>query len=113
MNQLRREKIRKYIQENSDICPFCQQRTINSDFKKNLVEYFDETYISDIDLVTNLSNEYVSKCNNLIENIQNIIEEEKNNPNTKLNVEFLRTELEILNQIFVANTEILKSKKYF
>lgn len=102
---------RKYIQENSDICPFCQQRTINNDFKKNLEEYFDETYISDIDLVTNLSNEYVSKCNNLIENIQNIIEEEKNNPNTKLNVEFLRTELEILNQIFVANTEILKSKK--
>ncbi len=41
----------------SYICPFCQQPTPET-FKKQLEEYFDETYESQIKLLKNLSKEY-------------------------------------------------------
>ena len=37
-----------YIQKDSDICPFCQQKTITDDFKKQLEDFFDQSYINDI-----------------------------------------------------------------
>lgn len=35
-----------YMEDGSDICPFCQQHTISPDFKEKINSFFDEGYTS-------------------------------------------------------------------
>ncbi len=46
-----------YFERNDKYCPFCQQKT-DSKFSKNLEEYFDETYLSDVAEIETLATNY-------------------------------------------------------
>ncbi|MDI5888422.1 AAA family ATPase [Flavobacterium sp. LB3P48] len=100
---------KNYLTED-EICPFCQQKTITENFKKQLEHYFDETFTKDIEIVKNLSIEY----NRNLQNIQNLLEQietqEKEKPNSKLNLETFSALLKTLVSQFSTNKEVLNSK---
>lgn len=100
---------KNYITED-EICPFCQQKTITENFKKQLEDYFDETFTKEIEIVKNLSIEY----NRNSQNIQNLLEQietqENEKPNSKLNLETFSALLKTLVSQFSTNKEVLNSK---
>lgn len=100
---------RDYITEN-DTCPFCQQKTITDNFKKQLEDYFDESFTQDTTRAKSLADEY----NRLLQNLQNLLEQvelqQKNNPDSKLNIEVFSALLKTLTSQFVTNKELLNNK---
>ena len=48
---------RKYIEDESEVCPFCQEKTITDNFKNQLEEYFDQTFLTDINEVKEQSSD--------------------------------------------------------
>lgn len=51
---------RKYIQQDSDSCPFCQGKTITQDFRLQLKTYFDENYENKLQQLRELKEQYES-----------------------------------------------------
>jgi len=100
---------RSYLQQDK-ICPFCQQPTITDDFRKQLENYFDETFVTDTNLVKTLTEEY----NRLAQNISNLLLQievtEKANAETKLNVETFSAYLNTASSQFISNKELLNNK---
>lgn len=100
---------RNYLQED-EICPFCQQPTITKEFKKQLDEYFDESYTTDIGLVKAYAEEY----NRLAQNLSNILHQietaEKSNTETKLNITTFSAYVNTVSSQFLSNKELLSNK---
>lgn len=101
---------RQFIESGSEVCPFCQQKTVSEDFKTQLEEYFDETFVADTKLIKDLSEEYSIATYNLLNILQGIENEQLTNKNTKLNIQLFSAYLKTLNQQFIANKELLNSK---
>lgn len=60
----------KFYEVNDDICPFCQQET-DERFKKQLEEYFDETYLTQINTLKVSSEKYILNVQSLIKILDN------------------------------------------
>lgn len=101
---------RSYIQENEDTCPFCQQDTITSEFRKQLENYFDETYTNDLKTVSTLKVEYNSLIQNVINQLNSIETSQKSLPVTKLDIEKYSAFLKTLVSQSAVNGEVLNSK---
>ena len=101
---------KNYIQKDSNVCPFCQQETITDDFKKQLENFFDKSYINDINLLKELFNSYTALTLNILNELNNIEEREKNLDNTKLDIDKYSSYLKTLNSQIIANNEKLKTK---
>ncbi len=100
---------KNYIQENNT-CPFCQQETITDDFRSQLENYFDETFTESIKLIENLYQKYMQEFENLLNQLEQIELNQKNNPLTKLDVDKFTTYLKTLKSQFISNKELLTSK---
>ena len=61
------EQGRKYIQQDSLTCPFCQQETITDTFRENLEAFFDTDYKDRIAEMTQLHENYMENSNNIID----------------------------------------------
>jgi len=101
---------RSFIQENDDTCPFCQQPTISENFKNQLENWFDETYLNDIKSVKELKLEYNSLAHNLINELNGIETNQKNFKYTKLNVDKFSAYLKTLISQNTANSEFRNNK---
>jgi wobble nucleotide-excising tRNase len=102
----------KYIQEHNDICPFCQQKTITPDFRKQIEEYFDETFKADIATIKSFSEEYVRLFENVINQLTQVENTEKENKNSKIDIDLFSAKLKTLLSQFSTNKErILKKIK--
>lgn len=101
---------RSYIQEHDNTCPFCQQPTITEDFKNQLENWFDETYLNDIKTVKELKQEYNSLTQNLINELNGIETNQKNFKDTKLNVDKISAYLKTLISQNTTNSEFLNNK---
>ncbi len=77
---------REYIKENS-ICPFCQKETITEEFKKQLELYFDTSYQESIETIKEKMEDYASRTAGALERLDEIVETEQKNQQTKLNTE--------------------------
>jgi len=99
----------KYIQ-NDPTCPFCQQPTITADFKKQLESYFDESFISDTQLIKTLTEEYNRLALNLVNLLQQIEQSEKTNTNSKLDLETFLAYLKTFSTQVITNQELLNNK---
>ncbi|MDY4426374.1 MAG: AAA family ATPase [Helicobacter sp.] len=53
-----KEGFDKYILQDSQTCPFCQNNTITQEFKNYLENYFDKTYEEKIQEIKKLNNDY-------------------------------------------------------
>ncbi|MEY5133133.1 MAG: hypothetical protein RLZZ198_1137 [Bacteroidota bacterium] len=100
---------RSYIQE-EDTCPFCQQPTITEDFKNQLENWFDETYLNDIKAIKELKQEYSLLTQNLINELNDIEINQKNFKGTKLNVDKFSAYLKTLISQNTTNIEFLNNK---
>lgn len=100
---------RDYITED-EICPFCQQKTINENFKKQLEDYFDETFTKDIERVKGISVEYNRSSQNLQNLLEQIENQEKEKSDSKLNIESFSASLKTLINQFAINKELLNNK---
>jgi wobble nucleotide-excising tRNase len=101
---------RKYIQEGIDTCPFCQQPTIDNDFKKQLEDYFDESFMADAKLVSENSQEYLRVSENILNELQIIEQNEKVNQNSKLDIDKYSSRLRTIESQFSTNKEIISNK---
>jgi wobble nucleotide-excising tRNase len=100
---------KKYLQKD-ETCPFCQQDTINEEFRNQLEGYFDESFISDTNKVKELNEEYIRTFENLTNELQLIETNEKTNKESKLDVEKFSSLLKTLSGQFTGNKELLNSK---
>lgn len=100
---------RGYLQE-EPICPFCQQETISETFRKQLEDYFDESFTKDTQVVKDYTEEYIRLLQILITLLENIETTEKDNPNKKLDVEIFSANLKILTSQFNSNKELMHNK---
>lgn len=101
---------RNYIQEDADTCPFCQQLTISENFKNQLENWFDETYLNNIKSVKELKQEYNSLAQNIINELNGIETNQKNFKETKLNVDKFSAYLKTLTSQNTTNSEFLNNK---
>ncbi len=104
---------RKYLNEEDEICPFCQQKTITSDFKKQIDSFFDESYLEDIEQIKALKQEYVTLIQNLVNELNLVETTQKNFSKSKLDVDKFSAYLKTLTSQQTTNNErlILKEKE--
>lgn len=94
-----------YYEKNNGICPFCQQET-PSIFKKQLEEYFDDTYNEKISLIKQILTDYENKTQDIIKQIENILDLE----NDFLDKNILSKEKEIIETKISDNIKNIKNK---
>lgn len=104
---------RKYISEENEVCPFCQQKTISADFKSQLESFFDETYLKDIELIKRLKLEYATLIQNLINELNIIETGQRNFSKSKLEIDKFSAYLKTLTSQQTTNNErlVLKEKE--
>ncbi len=102
---------RKYLQEDSLICPFCQKETITEEFKKQLQLYFDETFTADCQAVQRWGEKYMAASTELISLLESISEKEKLNSVSKLNKELYDATLKTLSGQMTINKEHINNKR--
>lgn len=101
---------RAYIQPNSNVCPFCQKETITDDFKKQLSDFFDLTYTESINTINLLSTYYDTDSKNILSLLRGILNREKNNPNTKLNIVEFEISISALSNSLTDNKNTIVNK---
>ena len=99
---------REYILD--DICPFCQQETITDDFKTQIENFFDETYLNDIKHLKELKQEYSTLTQNIINQLNTIETNQKALINSKLDVDRFSAYLKTLLSQNTTNSEYLLNK---
>ena len=97
---------RSFHDENNNVCPFCQQRTIEA-FAQSLNEYFDETFVTDSKAIDDLASNYSTDANRLQQQIASIIVQ----PSRFLDVEKLKAEKALLDSKVSINVQRLAGKK--
>lgn len=63
---------RSYIRED-DICPFCQQKTITEDFRKQIEDFFSGEYNANIEYIKKLKATYEEASRQLIDSVQYVV----------------------------------------
>lgn len=102
---------RQYIREDTGICPFCQQTTIDNRFKQQLEAFFDENYTRSIGKIKELLVNYGTTCDNYINILNSIYKSESQNKHTKLNVIVFKAYVDTLDQQFKHNKELFENKE--
>ena len=100
---------RSYIQDNLT-CPFCQQPTIEEDFKNKLESYFDESFTTSIKKITVFIDEYKRFTENIINELTQIEASQKSNDGTKLDIDKFSAYLKTLLSQINANKVLLAEK---
>ncbi|EPF1293962.1 AAA family ATPase [Klebsiella michiganensis] len=100
---------RQFIRSNS-ICPFCQQQTINDEFRKKIEQFFDTTFEQQIQNVNLLASRYQQKITEILTVLQGIALEEKNNKHSKLDLDEFELALKSVESQFKANIIEIKNK---
>lgn len=101
---------RSYLQEDSNICPFCQQPTISEKFRKELEDYFDESFTTSIIQISSLSDEYGRITQNIINELSYIENSESTNKETKLCLDTFPAFLKTLSSQYLSNQELIRNK---
>ncbi|WP_101017652.1 ATP-binding protein [Helicobacter pylori] len=100
---------REYIKDNS-ICPFCQEKTITEEFKKQLESYFDTSYQESADTIKKMKEDYTNKTAEVLEWLDKIAKADQNNLQTKLDTENLKRIIETLRSKINGNQQKMLDK---
>lgn len=95
-----------YLENSHGACPFCQ-RTLEKNFLNQVREYFDESYITAINEIGRIENEYSQISKKVLNELQAII----NSHSEHVQNEKLRLAHQQLNSIVDANQRLLLDKK--
>ncbi|MCX6156246.1 MAG: AAA family ATPase [Candidatus Kapabacteria bacterium] len=94
-----------YINENNNLCPFCQ-RPLQEDFKQHIEEYFDETYQRQLNQVSEFRKDYFDFMTKLLNHINAIVISN----NQYLDTQLMKTEFELIQSIFERNKLLIDNK---
>lgn len=97
---------RRYYDANDDICPFCQQETDEA-FARSLDEYFDETYVNDINRIEQLMTDYEECGSAVIQRLYSLLDASSQ----YLDHERLESQAELVHSKITENKQRLQSKK--
>ncbi len=100
---------REYVKDNS-ICPFCQEKTITEEFKKQLESYFDTSYQESTETIKENMEHYASITARALERLDKIVETEQKNQQTKLNTESFKRIVETLKSKINGNQQKMHDK---
>lgn len=100
-----------YIEEGSDVCPFCQQHTITPEFKEKINLFFDDAYKQDIQKLYSLINEYSKSSSALMTEIAEIIRTQRVKDKPFFDISSLESTFEALKMAIASNYELMISKK--
>ncbi len=103
-------KGREYLQDDDKTCPFCQEETITEDFKNQLESYFDESFTKNINTIKSSVENYKSLTDNLINKLELLEVNEKNNQETKIAFDDFSSSLKTLSSQFNTNKILLDNK---
>lgn len=101
---------KEYLQEDSDICPFCQKKTITKEFRKQLEDYFDETYTKSINEINSKKNQYFQDCENLVNVLNGIETKQESLKESKLELAMFSAYLKTINSQTTSNKELISAK---
>ncbi len=87
---------REYLSKDGNACPFCQKETITEEFKKQLELYFDTSYQESTETIKKMKEDYTNKTDEVLERLDEIVETEQKNQQTKLNTEIFKRIVETL-----------------
>ncbi len=100
---------RKYVRDD-DICPFCQQPTINEHFKAQLEAYFDDEFSRQTEKVKRLTQFYERSSKDLVSSLYQLVENERRNPNSMLDLDSLSPYLQAFENAARSNTTGFEEK---
>lgn len=100
----------EFIEEGSDVCPFCQQHTITKDFRGQIERFFDETYKNKVKKIDKLKDKYNICIQMLERELRKITEDEQGNEVGKIDVELLEAKKQLLAQVFQNNCRYIEEK---
>lgn len=69
----------RFVEDQSDVCPFCQKHTIDEQFRTQLEQYFDERFQEEIKLIDTLINDYQQESNFISQEISDLATNPKAN----------------------------------
>lgn len=98
----------KFIE--NETCPFCQQETLNTDFKKHLEDFFNESYKNKLTEVDKLGVEYKDLSEKLIAQIEKIEQREKEKSDTKIDWIVFNTEIDLLKSRLKESQTVMDDK---
>lgn len=101
---------RSFLKDDSDICPFCQQKTITKDFRAQLEQFFDLSYQKDIKSLNESKENYQQLSENVLNVLKEILQTEKNNKNSKLDVTQFSNLIKIFEGKYTINKELINQK---
>lgn len=101
---------KKHLEVNSNTCPFCQKETIDDNFRKQIELFFDESFAFDINTIKSLKDTYFQETQNILSILNNIEVKEKQNQNSKLNLELFSSYVKTLSGQINLNKEQINNK---
>ncbi|GAA8878374.1 AAA family ATPase [Helicobacter pylori] len=101
---------REYLSKDGNACPFCQQKTITEEFKKQLESYFDTSYQKSTDTIKKMKENYKNETDEVLERLDEIVKTEQDNLQTKLNTEIFKRIIETLRSKINGNWQKMHDK---
>ncbi len=101
---------REYLSKDGNACPFCQKETITEEFKKQLELYFDTSYQESTETIKKMKEDYTNKTDEVLERLDEIVETEQKNQQTKLNTEIFKRIVETLRSKINGNWQKMHDK---
>ena len=65
------------LRRNSDVCPFCQQHTIDKAFRKQLNDFFDQNYLAELQRINDESKHYAEQSARLLAALEEVAAESR------------------------------------
>ncbi|GAA7173589.1 AAA family ATPase [Helicobacter pylori] len=100
---------REYLSKDGNACPFCQQKTITEEFKKQLESYFDTSYQESTDTIKKMKENHKNETAEVLEQLDKIVETEQKNQQIK-NIESFKRIIEILRSKINGNWQKMHDK---
>lgn len=92
--------------ENSEQCPFCQEKTITSSLAESIKNYFDESFEDSLNLISTILERYKTAAEQLTS-----IDSLESHPLAKVRLSELKLKYEILIRLINENIYHIKTKK--
>ncbi len=101
---------REYLSKDGNACPFCQQKTITEEFKKQLELYFDTSYQESTETIKEKIKDYASRTAEVLKQLDEIVKTDQTNLQTKLNTESFKRIIETLRSKINGNWQKMHDK---
>ncbi|MFF2499578.1 AAA family ATPase [Peribacillus sp. NPDC058075] len=94
------------LKETEGICPFCQQ-TLPSVFEEKINSYFDQTYIKQMEVLTNVSEKYQQRIESILAEISVLADQQ----NSFINKDKIQQLLSLIQSKYEENKLLIQQKK--